>query len=637
MVDLVAASTTAADLERAANAAVDNDPGVQQIERQIEDLTRHISSLITPQSGASVADMFFDPSRRYTVVNFPNPSDLEERLRLLRNGWIVMMAEDADAMNIEALREALDGGTHLFLGVSQEGATIPFIDKKIDLNYVIPAPYLLRIIEISEVNQTVDEIDSFIEAQKQRISADEGNSSSQDSDRVIRVQEKSDLSNMISERQDIIRNNPIWIKVATLPMPKASEQQTANEWAQFEDGISPTMAAVLALQGKPARFHFMPQDAGLMLRAAPGMVGQTTNAILSRYNQIDEFLTSNGSNDLSQIACCIIQALGANAKYDIGDKSAFESVDSFLLKITILIDIIILLVGAPAAPSLDDLWDLLLNLSKIITELAIQAGVSTLVALVQYFMLRALNQLSAYYRDLVKKGNANKIVGTTIRCFALENMLRKLIDRIIKETRETLTDLTRRLPQRDPIVDTDLFSFLIPEGQQADINFLQGILYVLRSIRSAVRSGELCANAGYTDIPNSEGNNLEGDTSNDPADSIIIPTTSYYPGQDGDQNQDQGQTQQGESGSDTDDIFANFLRLSGNDANADESGGSGLRVIYGPTDDELTNFFVTYFDMSASDAQDAVNTNRKGTCKEKLSSTEAGIIGAILKEVDLEL
>jgi hypothetical protein len=439
-----------------------------------------------------------------------------------------------------------------------------------------------------------------------------------------------------------------WIQVEPPKMVAPADINAVQDMVL--NGI-PGPAAALLIGGE-ARIHFKPEDALTVLKAAPGLLGDSIEAIEQWYTKALAYVDTLAPGSPQELACCLVQVLSAfvaardrdkniEANLDTSHAAAetaevIATIEKITGDLTLIIEAVIQLSAAPSAGFMQ-LWSVLLNLAALIHDAMLMAVSAATMALWQAIGMKILLTLRRWYQEANDKGPGSRALMATARCFALDQMFLGLVGQFSEWGKGKLLEISSRLKYSGATTALMQLNEQVPVANP-NLIYLRGLLMVLRKINIAVSQGELCFNRGFTDISSNRNRGYQGDGANDGSG---YGGLNLGKGSDSDKDSD-GMGSLFKSPT-ADDVSATDLTgaaggsnpslISGNQNTNSQSFG-----ISGPTDVEMVNFFVKYFSMSPTEARTTIrqqDTSRK--CRDKLTAQEAGQLGSILAQVGLEL
>jgi len=443
----------------------------------------------------------------------------------------------------------------------------------------------------------------------------------------------------------------VWMQVE---LPQLVAPQDINAVQNMVLQGIPGGAAALLLGGD-ARIHFNPEDALTVLKAAPGLLGDSIESIEKWYAKALAYVDMIAPGSPQELACCLIQVLSAfvaardrakneEAGLDTSHAAAetadvIHKIEKITGDLSMIIEAVIQMSAVPTV-GFGQLWSIILNLSALIHDAMLMAVSGATMALWQAIGLEILMTLRRWYKEANDKGPGSRALMATARCFALDEMFLGLVGQFSEWGKGKLGEIASRIKYSNSSIALDALTSTAPIANPNMI-YLRGLLAVLRKINIAVSSGELCFNRGFTDISSNRNRGYQDNSSRNEYGDLYKGSGN----EDGDDNSgyDDGigslfNSPTADDVSATDLIGAaggsNPSLISGN-TNTDAQQSFGIA---GPTDVEMVNFFVKYFSMSPTEARTTIrqqDTSRK--CRDKLTQQEAGQLGSILAQVGLEL
>jgi hypothetical protein len=645
------------------------------IDSYIHDFADHMSRAISGSGDPEdIVGLFFDPLRKFYIKT--DSYEGNNKKRLLENGW-VPLAYTGDNNTVE-LTELLQS-TQLYLGISGlrtvPRSTITDLSDRIPQTevYTVKPKYTLPIVKINAPNvHPYDGVQQALtppppappepltEEEKQDIANIDGANEL----RVIEDEDYMELAFQYGFRTrppeaDTTVTNVVWVRVA---LPTEIHPLDLGQGHVDAQNLGISIYAAVLLQGGESRIHFKPEDATAVLKTASSLFNNTIEGLEWVYAKVAGFVDAINKklgkygvlDDPATIACCLIQTLSAYTASQTKHEQATYDTSDTIAKIENITDNLILVCQAAIqmsiVPNMDtqSMWNVLLNITAIIYNAATVAVSGTLLFAWREVAMFIFNTIQKWYKDMTTKPELQQALFSGIRCFALDEMFLKLVEAFTQKSKQIVSELASsfRMIGTAAAMPTLSNGIYAPTPQ---LLYLRALLVVLRAIRDAVSRGELCLNRGFTDIPNGASRNSAG-------------TGGANGGTD---NGDLARGAQGDGAGSEDGFTSLFSQVSplsenvyapdqtrganvtgsgGSDGssfgNPDQSAGTQTSTfgVAGPTDDEMVGFFVKYLNMSSTEARATIRRHADNrNCKEKLTSEQAGQLGAILMRVGLEL
>lgn len=566
-----------------------------EFEKLLNQFTEFMTLGFEDNPSVTLVHLSYQPLRKLRVVS-PNmlPDELgrsslkDAQLDYAQRRSVLVEHDASDTGYLELEQRILEDGIDLWLGIN------PPRNKTID--YLAPPRYLAKIAAIIPKTTTITEIQ---------------------------------LSHPITV-EDIQDENTARNIMKSYPPGQMSMEQ----------------ASLVMLQGDIARIHFAPQDATEVMTASSRFIYNSLDNIEDWYEQGDALANEYLNTSIASIACCVIQTLGAyNAsRRSRGDNEVINRVEEKLDDLILALQILLTLAGASSRWGISGIMSLILNLVPMIWNSLVTAAGSAMFIVVKTILLQILTNIQNEYFKVLEKSeqggtdqeNRKALTLALARCFNLDYLFLKMARKALTWVEDQLRPVITKINQS--LVMPDFMAYGPAEEQRGPLGYLMYIkliLDIIKNIDLAVERGELCYNRGYTDIPllstadSSEGTLQPGDILYNPIDNEEADSLGQQTGL----GTDPGQGQAGVDGNDyIESLFDNSIpRGSSQSSNKTNTG------LYGPTEDEMVNFLESYLNVPRADAIAAVKQSRPGSCKESLTQDEAGILGAVLNQVGLEL